>query len=150
MFVFFVGVIGVFLADSLAADPELTPPLVALGVLHVCLKIYDEEGHVDGHSKCHCFVDQYFLESDVVHHLFAEVELHGDCAHDLFKDVPGFRAVCAHNARHHQFVEYVVIDALVMPVGLLEDQGQGIDAARLAKFLFETLFDAQDGLVDLV
>ena len=67
--VVFVGVIRVFLTDGLAADPELAPPLVALGVLHVCLEIHDEEGHVNGHSKCHCFVDQYFLESNIAHHL---------------------------------------------------------------------------------
>ena len=127
----FVGVIGVFLADGLAADPELAPPLVALGSLHVCLKIQDKEGHVDGHSKCHCFVDQYFLESDVVHHLLEEVKLHGDRAHNLFKIVHGFRAVRARDARCRQFMERVVVDALVLLVGLLEDQGHGIDAARL-------------------
>ena len=79
-----------------------------------------------------------------------EVKLHGDRAHNLFKDVHGFWVVGARNAHRRQFVECVVVDALVLPVGLLEDQGQGIDAARLAKFLFETLFDTQDGLVDLV
>jgi hypothetical protein len=136
--------------DGLAADPELAPPFVALGVLHVCLEIHDKEGHIDGHSKCHCFVDQYFLESDVVHHLFAEVELHGDHAHNLFKDMRGFWVVRTRNARRHQFIECVVDDALVLPVGLLEDQGQGIDATQLAKFLFETLFDTQDSLLDLV
>ena len=148
--VMFVGVIGVFLVDGLAADPELVPPIVALSVLCVCLKIHDEEGHVDSHSKCHRFVDQYFLESNVVHHLFVEVELHGDRAQDLFKDVRGFQAVDTRNARCCQFIESVVVDALVLPLGLLEDRGQGIDAARLTKFLFETFFDAQDGLVYLV
>ena len=49
--VMFVGVIGVFLVDGLAADPELTSSLVALGVPHVYLEIHNKEGHLDGYSK---------------------------------------------------------------------------------------------------
>ena len=63
--------------------------------------------------------------------------------------VGGFWAVHARDARCRQFVECVVVNVLVLPIGLLENQGQGINAARFAKFLFEPFFDTQDGLVDL-
>ena len=91
----FVRVVRVLLADGLSTDSEFTPPLVALGVLHVGFEIYDEEGDVDSHPECHCFVDQNFLERHVVHHLFTKVELHGYCAHDLFEDVRCFQVVCS-------------------------------------------------------
>ena len=67
----------VLLADGLSTDSEFMPLLVALGVLHVGFKIYDEEGDMDSHPECCCFVDQNLLECHVVHHLFTEVKLHG-------------------------------------------------------------------------
>ena len=118
----FVGVIGVFLADGLATDLELVPPLVALGILHVCLEIHVKDGHVDGHSKCHRFGDNNFWRIT----LSITILRKSNCmviALTIFKDLHGFRAVHDRNARRRQFVEHIIVDTLVLPIGLLEDQG---------------------------
>ena len=61
-----------------------------------------------------------------------------------------FRAVCTRDTCICKFVECVVVNARVLSVGLLEDRGDGVGAARVAELFLEALFDSQIGLVDLV
>jgi hypothetical protein len=143
-----VWVIRVLLAYSLATDPELSAPFMALSPFHVGLQVHHQERHIDGHTKRLCLVDEDLLHRHVVHDLLAEVKRQHDGCNELFEYVLGLRTLGSRDAYFGELEqERVFVNALELAIGMFEDQCKSVDATGIANGVFEPFFDTNHRLI---